>query len=194
MPFGAGEQFKRDDILIRFDCSRYDAERNAAAAAANASDIEHRTKRKLFKYKAVGRDEVRLAAAQSARANAELKVQQVRSKQCEYKAPFDGRIIDQIVKVHEFPQNGEPLLTILNDSKLELQLVVPSNWLRWLKPGIQFQFEIDETGEIHQGKITRLGAEVDPVSQTIRVLGSFKINPSRVLAGMSGTAFFSTGS
>ncbi|MCF6322433.1 MAG: efflux RND transporter periplasmic adaptor subunit [Rhizobiaceae bacterium] len=194
IPFGAGQQFKAGDILIRFDCARYDAEKNAAAASANAASIEHQTKRKLFKYKAAGKDEVRLAAALAAKSNAELKVQQIRFQQCEYRAPFDGRIVDQIVKVHEFPSTSEPLLTILNDSQLELQLVVPSRWLRWVKKGMKFRFKIDETGETHKGTIVRLGAEVDPVSQTIRLLGKFESPATRVLAGMSGTAYFAAGS
>lgn len=194
IPYGEGQNFAQGDILIKYDCARYDAERKAAQAFAHASNIEHRTKRKLFKYQAVGRDEMQLAAAQSAKANAELKVHQVRAVQCEYKAPFSGRIVNQHVKAHEFPATDKPLLTILNDTQLELHLVAPSKWLRWLKTGQSFQFKIDETGQTHTGKIDRLGAEVDPVSQTIKLIGKFTNSPDRILAGMSGTAYFQAGS
>lgn len=194
IPFRQGDSFSAGDLLIRFDCSRYEAETSAASAAARASDIEHQTKRKLLKYKAVGKDEVRLSAALSAKANAELKVQQVRISQCEFKAPFDGRVVETHVKKHEFPTSDAPLLTILDDSQLELQLIIPSIWLRWLKKGQVFRFEIDETGNNYQGLITRIGAEVDPVSQTIKVLGKFETTHGNVLAGMSGTAYFKTGS
>ncbi len=198
VPFSEGDQFNAGDLLIQFDCARYDAEKNAAGASAHASNIEHRTKRKLFKYKAIGKDELQLAAALSAKANAELKSHQVRITQCAYHAPFTGRIATRNINKHEFPGSDKPLLTILNDTKLELQLVVPSIWLRWLEIGQKFAFEIDETGERHFGIIVRLGAEVDPVSQTIKITGKFVQDPDhstkRVLAGMSGTAFFSGGS
>lgn len=194
IPFRQGDSFNAGDLLVRFDCSRYEAETSAANASAHASDIEHQTKRKLFKYKAVGKDEVRLSAALSAKANAELKVQQVRISQCEFKAPFNGRVVETHVKKHEFPTSDAPLLTILDDNQLELQLIIPSIWLRWLKKGLTFRFEIDETGNNYRGLITRIGAEVDPVSQTIKVLGKFETTHGNVLAGMSGTAYFKVGS
>ncbi len=194
IPFGEGLNFAKGDILIRFDCARYDAERKAARASANAANIDHRTKRKLLKFQAVGKDEVKLAAAQSAKAHAELKVHQVRAQQCQYAAPFDGRIVEKHVNTHEFSGADKPLLTILNDNALELQLVVPSTWYRWMKSGQKFNFVLDETGETHGGIITRIGAQVDPVSQTIKVIAGFQKTPGKVLAGMSGTAFFAAGS
>lgn len=194
IPFTDGEKFIRDDVLIKFDCSRYEAEQSAASAAARASGIEHRTKRKLLKFKAVGKDEVKLAAAISEKAHAELKVHQLKTAQCEFKAPFDGRIVTRHVNENEFPASDKPLLTILDDGKLELQLVVPSIWMRWIEVDQQFKFEIDETGESYQGEIIRLGAEVDPVSQTIIITGKFKSDNKHVLAGMSGTAYFDAGS
>ena len=194
IPFGEGLNFAKGDILIRFDCARYDAERKAARASANAANIEHRTKRKLLKFQAVGKDEVKLAAAQSAKAHAELKVHQVRAQQCQYEAPFAGRIVEKHVNTHEFSGADKPLLTILNDSALELQLVVPSTWFRWMKSGQKFNFVLDETGETHSGVITRIGAQVDPVSQTIKVIAGFQNAPGKVLAGMSGTAIFAAGS
>ena len=194
LPFREGQQFKTGDVLISFDCARYNAEKSAAGAAAHASNIEHRTKRKLLKFKAVGKDEVRLAAALLAKANAELKVHQLRTSHCNFKAPFDGRIVAQNVNEHEFPTNEKPLMTILDNTNLELQLVVPSKWMRWIDVGREFRFEIDETGNSYLGEIVRLGAEVDPVSQTIAVTAKFKSRIERVLAGMSGTAFFDSGS
>ncbi len=192
--FWEGEKFSQGEVLIKFDCSRYEAEKNAANANMNAAGIEHRTKQKLLKYKAVGKDEVSLAGANMERANAELKVHELRIAQCEFKAPFDGRIVTRYVNAFEYPSKDKPLLTILNDTRLELQLVVPSLWLRWLKNRQQFRFELDETGKSYTGEIIRLGAEVDPVSQTIVITGRFVGRHEHILAGMSGTAFFDPGS
>ena len=194
IPFRQGQKFTQGDTLIKFDCARYDAERNAAKAAAQASNIEHQTKRRLLKFQAIGKDEVRLAAALSTKANAELKVHEVRATRCEYKSPFDGRIVDTFVNAHEFPPRDNPLLTIIDDGQLELQLVIPSRWLRWLENEMRFRFEIDETGRTYEGIIKRIGAEIDPVSQTIQVIALFAKRPQNVLAGMSGTAYFNTGS
>lgn len=188
--FLAGQQFNQGDTLIAFDCSRYDAERKAARASANAAAIEHNTKRRLLKYQAVGKNEVSLAAAKSAEAHAQLEVHKVRNQSCEFTAPFDGRVVELNAQVHEFPPADRALIVIINDTKLEMELVVPSNWLRWLKPELPISIRVDETGEEGLGKIDRIAAEVDPVSQTVKVVASFTQKPKSVLAGMSGTVIF----
>ena len=188
--FLAGQQFKKGDRLIQFDCSRYDAERKAASASANAAAIEHNTKKRLLKYQAAGKNEVSLAAAKSAEAQAQLEVHKVRNQSCEFKAPYDGRVVEVNAEAHEFPPADRPLIIVINDSALEMELVVPSVWLRWLKPQSQFEINIDETGENGIGKVERIAAEVDPVSQTVKVIASFDDRPASVLAGMSGTVNF----
>ena len=63
-------------------------------------------------------------------------------------------------------------------------------WLGWLVPGSPFRFRIDETGRSYEAKVTRLGAAVDPVSQTVRGVGQFAGGREAVLPGMSGSAEF----
>ncbi len=186
-PFLEGHTFNQGDSLIQFNCSRYKAEEKAAQASANAAAIEYKTKRRLHKYKAVGKNEVALAAAQSAEAHAQLEVQKVRNQSCEFKAPFDGRVVELNAKAYEFPPTDKPLIVIINDTKLEMEMVVPSHWLRWLKLETKLEVSIDETG---LGKVERIAAEVDPVSQTVKVVASFTQKPASVLAGMSGGVNF----
>ncbi len=73
---------------------------------------------------------------------------------------------------------------------LEVEAIVPSKWLSWLKPKQSFQFVIDETGAEVSVRIVRLGAVVDPISQTIKVYGVLDEKNNLVLPGMSGTATF----
>ena len=92
----------------------------------------------------------------------------------------------------EIPAANAPVMTVVDDSSLELDLIVPSTWLRWVKPGSEFDFSIDELGTSFRAKVARLGAKVDAVSQTIKITGVFINRPDSVLAGMSGTARFPT--
>ena len=189
-PFRDGARFKKGDKLITFDCARYRAELNSARAGAHAAAIELRNKRNLRKNGAAGKSEVQLAGAEASKANAEVKARLTRVSQCVIKAPFDGRVVTLNTRRYEMPNASEPVIVVLNDRELELELVVPSNWLVWLEPGQEFIFRVDETGKIHPAKITSLGAEVDPVSQTIKAYGKLLEADGRVLAGMSGKARF----
>jgi multidrug efflux pump subunit AcrA (membrane-fusion protein) len=60
--------------------------------------------------------------------------------------------------------------------------------LSWLKVGTVFKVQIEETEKTYQAKVTRLGGRVDPVSQTIRVIGEITDNAPELMAGMSGQA------
>jgi membrane fusion protein, multidrug efflux system len=67
-------------------------------------------------------------------------------------------------------------------------LIVPSFYLRHVRQGDAFKYKIDETGREYEAQILRVGAAVDPVSQTVKIIAVFSGPVSDVLAGMSGTA------
>ncbi|MDD2762058.1 MAG: HlyD family efflux transporter periplasmic adaptor subunit, partial [Methylomonas sp.] len=109
---------------------------------------------------------------------------------CQIQAPWAGRVVETLAHAHETVAPGKELLRILDDSKLEIDVLVPSKWLSSLKVGTPFRFKVDETGKEYAAKITELGARVDPVSQTIRLTGSLDNQDADLLAGMSGSAAF----
>jgi RND family efflux transporter MFP subunit len=190
MPLKPGERFEKGDELYSLDCNRIQAELKAAKAEANAACIEHATKQRLYKFQAAGKDEVKQASARASAASAIAEIREANVSECVYQAPFSGRIVATAAQPGEFPAPGEPLLVIVDDSNVELELVVPSHWLSWVAPGNQLVFTIDETGARMEARLDRIGAEVDPVSQTITVYARAITVPEGTLAGMSGTAIF----
>jgi len=152
--------------------------------------IDWKNKRELLVYKAIGANEVKLAEAGFAEARARADSLKIQTERCEVAAPFSGRIVERAINPHEMPTNAEPLLKIISDKQLELDLIVPSTWLVWLKAGQTFDFAVDETGKTYLASVSQISAAVDPVSQTIKIKGVFNRPESSVLSGMSGTATF----
>ena len=144
----------------------------------------------LKRRKANSRQDVDIARAEVDEAAAKLEAIDAGLAECRVVAPYDGRVTELSVQVHETPNIGAPLLSIAATSKPEIELIVPSHWLNWLSKDQAFEYTIDETGEKHMGKVSRLGAAVDTVSQTIKVFAQFDGATQRVLPGMSGTAKF----
>ena len=87
-------------------------------------------------------------------------------------------------------QRHQPLISILDDRSLEIQLYIPSWWLSWLKTGEKFSIKIDETGKTYTAEVIRLGARVDAASQSIEIIAAITGNNPELLAGMSGVASF----
>ncbi|GIZ12998.1 efflux RND transporter periplasmic adaptor subunit [Pseudomonas sp. NCCP-436] len=190
MPFRDGQPFRKGDVLVRFDCSAYQAQLNAAQAATRATREELNHKKQLAALNSVGRFEVALAEARQAQAQAEAQVYQVQVRRCNVVAPFDGHIVQRRAQPHESVASGAPLLEIVDNSTLEIYLLVPSNWISRLQTEQPFEFIPDETGTPLQARIKRVGARIDEGSQTLLLIGSLPDDAEGLLAGMSGTAHF----
>ncbi|WP_349573319.1 efflux RND transporter periplasmic adaptor subunit [Azotobacter salinestris] len=190
MPFAEGQGFSRGDVLVRFDCSAYQAQLRAAEAGTRAAREELAHKRQLASLNSVGRFEVALAEARHAEAQAQAQVYQVQVKRCTLNAPFDGRVVVRRVQPHESVAGGTPLLEVVDNHSLEIHLLVPSRWLGRLKPGEVFEFTPDETGRPLRAEVRRLGARIDEGSQMLLLIGSLPADAKDLLAGMSGTARF----
>jgi RND family efflux transporter MFP subunit len=190
MAFREGQAFRKGEPLIIFDCAVYEAETAAAWSAHAAAREVYLSNKALATLNAVGNSELRVSNAEMDRKEAEAKAVEARARDCRIAAPFDGRVAEVVIHAHESSSPGEPLIKVLNDTELEIELLIPSRWLLWLEPGLPFEFSVDETGLKYAATVTRLGGAVDPVSQTIRVFGTLEDRPPELLSGMSGTAIF----
>jgi membrane fusion protein, multidrug efflux system len=148
----------------------------------------------LDRQKAVGKNEVEIAKVREQRAKAELDALKPRLDECQFFAPFDGRIVDLILRVHERTEPNRPYLTIIDDGKLEIEVIVPSRTLSVLQIGNTFTFQIDELEKaIVTAKVKSIAAAVEPVSKTVKLVGVIEQPLPGILAGMSGTVSFASG-
>ena len=190
MPYREGRPFARGALLARFDCSQTQAQLKAAQAAAAAYRTSHETNVELDQFKAIGKNDVAVSQANLGKAIAEANAVSAQLTDCAIFAPFAGTVVEEVAHPREVAASGQPIMKIQSGGTMEIELIVPSRWLTWLKPGEAFRFKIDETGEDAAGIVTRFGAAVDAVSKTIRVTGSIKQSTGLVLPGMSGSATF----
>ena len=186
LPIAEGAPFQAGQLLISFDCSVQQAMLNKSAAELDAARQTHRTNQRLAELNSVGQLEVNLSRAAENRAGADVGANKAVLAKCNITAPFSGRIAEQKVREQQFVQPGQPLLDIIDDSVLELEFLVPSRWLSWLKVETKFQVQIDETRKSYPAKFIRIGARVDPVSQSVKVAAAIDGKFPELIAGMSG--------
>jgi membrane fusion protein (multidrug efflux system) len=190
LPIKAGSAFKSGDELISFDCGKQNADTRGAQEFENKQLLIFENRKKLKSRNAASAFEVADARADYLIAKAKTDSLKQVSRFCKINAPFDGKVLELHAAKFETPGVNTPLITVVDDSMLELDLIVPSKWLRWLTVSSKFDFEVEETGKTYTASILRLGAKIDAVSQTIKITGSFNARPERVLPGMSGVARF----
>lgn len=186
LPIREGDSFKAGDLLVALDASipRAQLARARAELAAARSVLEANTQ--LLAMNSVGRLEFEQASAAVARAEAEVEAAQVLVDRCTLTAPYEGRLAQVAVREFQYVQVGQPLVEILDDRNLELEFIAPSHWLSWVKPGARLAFHVDETAATHPAAVARIGARIDPVSQTISLTAVVDGTFPELIAGMSG--------
>lgn len=188
LPFKAGQPFRKGDALVVFDCRRYQADLRALEAEVKAQAIQVETSRELLRHRAAGVNDLALAEAKLGQATASAESLRVRTSECTVRAPFDGRVSERLVDIHEMPQANTALVKIVKSGRLEIDLIVPSNWAARFPKGFEFIFKVDETGTAHKARLRHVGAVVDPISRTMKVSADFLDASPDVLPGMSGSA------
>lgn len=181
-----GSAIRAGETLVEFDCSLQHAQLAKAQATLGAAEKQLATQRRLVELNATGRLELDQAEAEVDKTRAEMTQIKVQLGKCRVTAPFSGRVAEQKVREQQFAQAGQPLLEILDDSTLEVEFIMPSRWLAQVRVGTEVRIAVDETGREYAAKVQRLGARVDPVSQSIRVAAEINGRPPELIAGMSG--------
>ncbi len=185
-----GDTVKQGDLLLAFDCDRFEAAFNTAQAKVKGADAKLEVNRELVKLNSVGPLEVKLNEADLEAARGELEAVRSQLKHCEIRAPFDGAVTSRVVEQYQFVEEGGDLLELVSRDQLEVRMLMPSTSLSWLELGTSFTMLVEELDLAMPGEIVRVGGAVDPVSLTIPVFGRLADSPPALLPGMSGRVQF----
>ena len=181
-----GGRFKEGQPLVVFDCVLQRAQMDEAQAVLGAAEKSRDVHKRLLELKSAGELETEKAAADAAVAQAKLNSARAVTSKCTIAAPFSGRVVEQKVRAYQYVQAGQPVLEILDDSTLEAEFIVPSGWVRAIQPGQTIQLAVDETHKLYQARVVRIGAKVDAVSHSVKVVAELGGDHPELIAGMTG--------
>jgi len=185
-----GQRFEEGQKLVSFDCDIQRSYLEKARTKLLAAQKTHESNLQLRDYESIGKLDVELSAADVKIASADVNIIKSKLKRCHIEAPFSGRVVELLAHPYESVKEHQPLISILDDRNLEVQLYIPSWWLSWLKTGDSFSIMVDETGKTYKAKVQQLGAQVDAASQSLAITATINGSHPELLAGMSGVARF----
>ena len=184
------QRFKKGDLLIQFDCSLYEAQKDVVSANANSALIKLKSDEQMLQMRSIGKYELELSISEYEKAKSELRIAELNVERCQIKAPFDGAVEEVVVNTFETIQPQVELMKIIQTEVLELEMVVSSEWISWLKIGHPIKVYIDEIQKEFNATISGIGANVVAVSQTIPLKGTITDTSPALLPGMSGRVVF----
>ena len=184
------QRFNKGDLLIQFDCSLYEAQKDVVSANSNSALIKLKSDEQMLQMRSIGKYELELSISEYEKAKSELRIAELNVERCQIKAPFDGAVEEVIDNTYETIQPQVELMKIIQTDILELEMVVSSEWVSWLKIGHPIKVYIDEIQKEFNASISGIGANVDAVSQTIQLKGTITDASPALLPGMSGRVVF----
>lgn len=192
--FREGERFKKGDRLVSYDSALYRARLNRAIQTEMAAKKRLEVAKELRKLNSISIGDYEQTKSDVSVAKADTRIERVLVNQCQIIAPFSGRVGETFIREAEHVSEGTKLLSIYDDSAFEIEAILPSRWLAWLKPGYPMAFNVDETGAKYQAQVSRIAGIVDPVSQSVKIIGLLKKKSAGhervpLMPGMSGTVF-----
>lgn len=176
--------------MIRFDCSEVMANVKVAQAELERESEKYEGIQRKQDFEAAANTDVAIAAAERNAAAARLSKAQAAIADCRITAPFAARV----VKLSSFEGQtviaGAPIVEIVAMATPRIRVTAKSAVLKWVKPGRQFTFTVDETGTTHQGRVIATNGAVDTASQTIDLEAIIQGPAKGLMPGMSATVTF----
>jgi len=190
LPMREGASFKTDDILVNFDCSLLTSQRDKAVATAKSAQETYTVNKRLEELGSIGKLELDQSVAKYNETKAELETMSTYVSKCTVRAPFTGRVAKLYTESHQYMTPGKQIMDIVDTEQIEVRLIVPSRWLKWLKIGSTFTVLIEEIGRTYKATVIRINPRVDALSQTVTLTGKIDGDRPELLPGMSGWAGF----
>ena len=128
-----GDRFKSGRDLVIFDCEMYKAQLKKAKVELTEARKIFDINKRLDALQSVSELEMAASAAKMEMAKAEVSLRKTQIKKCTVKAPFSGRVVRRKANPFEYVSPGQPLLEVIDDVHLRVQILVPSRWSKWMK-------------------------------------------------------------
>jgi len=188
IPIKEGQQVKEGDLLFRVIPVIYQKKADAETAEANLVRLEYGYTKSLREKNVVSENEVSLAAAKLAKAEAKADLAKAELNFASVKAPFDG-IVDRLhLQQGSLVQEGEELTSLSDNSVMWVYFNVPeARYLEYMnepedeRQGLAIELVLANGEKFeHVGKIGAIEADFNNETGNIPFRADFP-NPDNLL-------------
>jgi membrane fusion protein, multidrug efflux system len=114
--------------------------------------------------------QVRFAEAQCGQARAALAIAEKSLKDCKIFAPAEGQVQKKNFDQGSLLASGVPLCTLVDNTRLELEAVIPSYQLASVRPGLRANFTTSTWSDRRfEGTVTAINPAVESDNRSVKV-------------------------
>ncbi|MDX1710399.1 MAG: efflux RND transporter periplasmic adaptor subunit [Rhodovibrionaceae bacterium] len=142
----------------------------------------------------IARARVEEAQSAIAAAQADLSLANIQLGYTRVEAPYDGVVMAKQSETGAYVRVGDPLVSLLSYTDLEIEVGVPYKRVAALASGQQLSFELAD-GTRHKAQVRAVLPEENPLTRTrrVRLVPQFDDTPGNLAAGQSATVYVPVG-
>lgn len=179
-----GDSFREGDMLLEFGSAQAKVNLDAVAAAERAALANMRGIEMLAETRQVTDVEVEMARQRYAEAIARRVAAERELTATVLTAPFSGRVAERHINDHEWAARGVPLLTLIDDTMLEVRFVLPEAAFSMVRAGTPMTVRVPAADTVAEAVVSRVGAVFDAASRTFDIWAVLDNSSDRYRAGM----------
>ena len=168
LPASKGSFVQKGQIICRIDVGARAAQLAQARAQRDARKIEFNAAQKLVKQGHMSKSQMAAAQAAFDASVAAVKSALVELERTKIRAPFDGILDRQPVKIGHYMSPGQPCGTIIYKDPLLVVGYISENQINRIAIGATGQAKLS-TGEVAQGKVRYIAESPNLTTRTFRV-------------------------
>jgi multidrug efflux system membrane fusion protein len=168
LPVSKGSFVQKGQIICRIDVGARAAQLAQARAQRDARKIEFNAAQKLVKQGHMSKSQMAVAQAAFDASVAAVKSALVELERTKIRAPFDGILDRQPVKIGHYMSPGQPCGTIIDKDPLLVVGYISENQINRIAIGATGQAKLS-SGEVAQGKVRYIAESPNLTTRTFRV-------------------------
>ena len=168
LPASKGSFVQKGQIICRIDVGARAAQLAQARAQRDARKIEFNAAQKLVKQGHMSKSQMAAAQAAFDASVAAVKSALVELERTKIRAPFDGILDRQPVKIGHYMSPGQPCGTIIYKDPLLVVGYISENQINRIAIGATGQAKLS-SGEVAQGKVRYIAESPNLTTRTFRV-------------------------
>lgn len=192
--FENGQEVKAGDLLVELDIDTEQANLRSAEAEQDLARTVYERTRRLRANNTVPQSDLDAAESQLRKMTALVEQLKATIRKKQINAPFSGRLGIREVNLGQFVNNGDKIVSLQSLDPIYVDFLLPQQLIAALRSGQKLQVVTDVyPGEVFDGTLTAVNAEIDPVTRNIRLQGTLPNPDGRLRPGMFGRVLLSLG-
>ncbi len=165
-----GQRVAKSQVIARFRMSAVEAAAASARAQLKSAQADFERQKNLLREGAVSERDVESAEAAFRAAAAAEAAAAHRFADASVRAPGAGTVTVRSVQAGDRVGFGDPLFVIADTRELEFEATVPSEFVRFVKPGAPVTLDVTgwDAGAI-SGRVARVNATADAATRQVKV-------------------------